>query len=381
MDDTNRWIWEKEDYPNFIYDTKIIDPIIQKITLEQGYLIAFTSMMNDENLKQRQFEALTSEAISTSAIEGENLNRDSVKASIRKKLGLSTTQNANSDKTTDTLVEILIDANTNYDNDLTLDRIFGWHNAMFPKGYSGFNKINVAEFRGKETMEVVSGAIGREKTYYKAPPRDILELEMDRYLKWFNTEEVSLIKAAISHLWFVIIHPLDDGNGRISRAVTDMILSKIEKSKISRLYSMSLSINQDRSGYYAALEATTGYKESKNPMDITLWCEWFLNTLYKSLTNTKKSLNFVLQKTSFWDRHKDSGLNARQTKVINKILDIGVENFEGGLNKRKYIAIAKTTSTTASRDLLELIDKDCIKQIDGTSGRNTSYSIILHNID
>ncbi len=377
MDNNKKWIWKQENYPNFTYDSKVIEPLIQKVSQEQGYLIAFTSMMNDENLKQRQFEALTNEAMSTSAIEGEHLNRDSVKTSIRRKLGLLTEDDKKRDEVTDNLIAILIDANTNYNDDLTLEKIFGWHNAMFPKGYSGFDRINVAEFRGEETMEVISGPIGKEKIYYVAPPRDILEEEMNRYLQWFNDQEASLIKAAIAHLWFVIIHPLDDGNGRITRAITDLVLSKIENSQISRLYSMSSAINKNRNTYYAALEATTGYGINENPMDITVWCEWFLNTLYTALCDTKQSLNYILQKTSFWDKHKESNLNARQTKVLNKILDMGVENFEGGLNKRKYVAIAKTTSATASRDMVDLIEKGCITQVEGSTGRGTSYTVML----
>lgn len=377
MSSTKKWIWEQEDYPNFTYDSKAIEPLIQKVSQEQGYLIAFTSMMNDENLKQRQFEALTNEAMSTSAIEGEHLNRDSVKASIRRKLGLVTADDKKRDEVTDNLIAILIDANTNYEDDLTLERIFGWHNAMFPKGYSGFDKINVAQFRGEETMEVISGPIGKEKTYYVAPPRNILEKEMSAYLQWFNDQEASLIKAAIAHLWFVVIHPLDDGNGRITRAITDLVLSNIESSQISRLYSMSSAINKERSAYYEALEATTGYKVNKDPMDITVWYKWFLNTLHSALYDTKQSLNHILQKTSFWDKHKESNLNARQTKVLNKILDMGVENFQGGLNKRKYVAMAKTTSSTASRDIAELIEKGCIAQVEGSTGRATSYVVVL----
>ena len=377
MDHKKRWIWEQKNYPHFTYDFKVIEALIHKVSQEQGYLIAFTKMMSNENLKQRQFEALTKETLSTSAIEGEMLNRDSVKASIKRKLGLIIADDKKRDETTDNLVAILIDANTNYDDDLTLERIFGWHNAMFPTGYSGFDKINVAAFRDDDSMEVVAGPIGNEKTYYVAPPRNVIEKEMHQYLHWFNHEEASLIKAAIAHLWFVVIHPLDDGNGRMTRVITDLVLSKIENSNISRLYSMSSAINKDRDGYYAALEATTGYKENNNPLDITLWCQWFLTTLHTALLDTKQSLNYILQKTNFWDRHKNSDLNARQTKVLNKILDMGIENFEGGLNKRKYVAISKTTSATASRDITDLIQKGCIRQKEGSTGRGTSYSVII----
>ncbi|MDD2782345.1 DUF4172 domain-containing protein [Sulfuricurvum sp.] len=373
-----RWIWEQEAYPHFTYDLIRLEHLMQQVSLEQGYLIAMTQTMDSDNIAQRQLEALMSEAISTSAIEGEILNRDSVKASIARKLGLSGIDSSKRDESTDYLIEILIDANTNYDQPLTLERLFGWHNALFPRGYSGLSRINVAIFRGEETMEVIGGAAGKEKTYYVAPPRSILEQEMERYLQWFNATPSSLIKACIAHLWFVIIHPFDDGNGRIGRAITDLVLSKIEKSSISRLYSMSSAINNDRNGYYHALEKTTGYvhKESSH-LDITQWCDWFLTTLYTALIDTKKKLNYIVQKTAFWDKYREFDLNPRQTKVLNKILDMGTENFQGSLSKKKYMTITDTASTTASRDVTQLLEIGCIRQIEGTNGRNVRYEIVI----
>ncbi len=371
-----RWIWEQENYPDFTYDFKKIEHLIQKISLEQGYLIAMSKHMSEDNVVQSQLEALESEAINTSAIEGEILNRDSVKASIKRKLGFENVDYKKIDESTDYLIEILIDANTNYENDLTLERLFGWHHALFPKGYSGFTKINVATFRGEETMEVVSGILGKEKTYYEAPPRQRLEDEMGNFLIWFNNTEASLLKAAIVHLWFVIIHPFDDGNGRIARTITDLVLSKIENSKVSKLYSMSSAINNDRKGYYKALESTTGYvKKADKHVDITIWCEWFLITLHKALMDTKNKLQYITDKTKFWDKYKDSNLNARQTKVLNRILDIGINNFLGDLSKKNYIKIADTTPSTASRDINELLDLGCIRKVDATQGRNIRYQI------
>jgi len=373
-----RWIWEHDEYPNFTYDIKKLTPLIEKVSQEQGYLIAMTKVMNQDNIDLTQLDALMSEAISTSAIEGKILNRDSVKASIKRKLGFADVELSKIDRDTDYLIEVLIDANSNYDDDLTNERLFGWHNALFPKGYSGLIKINVASFRGEETMEIVSGGAGKEKTYYIAPPREKLEDEMAEFLRWFNNTDASLIKAAISHLWFVIIHPFDDGNGRITRAITDLSLSKIENSKISKLYSMSSAINADRKGYYRALEYTTGYIQKEDGfLDITLWCEWFLSTLHTALVDTKQKLTYIIDKTNFWDKHKQSHLNARQTKVLNKILDIGVDNFQGELNKKKYITIADTTSATASRDIKELLDLGCIKQVDRTIGKNTRYRVCV----
>ncbi len=378
MSGENRWIWQKKEYPGFIVDYEKINPIIQEITLLQGQLIAFTSFLNEESLRERQFITLSDEAINTSAIEGEVLNRDSVRSSIANKLGLFNFEHKNIDSKTEGLIDILIDANTNYDKALTIQRLFGWHNALFPKGFSGFKQINVAEFRGDEMMQVVSGPIGREVVRYVAPDRHILDLEISTFLNWFNSQEDTLIKASIVHLWFVIIHPFDDGNGRLTRALTDLVLSKIENSKISKLYSMSTAINDDRKGYYSALDFTTGFKRREDSLlDITVWVEWFLKTLLVSLKDAKSSLNYIFEKTKFWDKHKNSALNARQTKVLNKILDKGVENYEGGLNKRKYVAIAKTSKTTATKDIKELLEKGCIIQIDGTSGRGTSYKVVI----
>ena len=370
-----QWIWQQQDYPHFKYDSSKLESLLEKVSQEQGYLIAMSKVMSDENVVQTQYEALFHEAIATSAIEGEILNRDSVKSSIQKKLGLIEDDRSETD--VDLLIEILLDANTNYNDDLTMERLFGWHYGLFPKGYSNFYKINVATFRGEETMQVVGGRPGNETVYYEAPTRDILEDEMARFLQWFNETPESLLKAAISHLWFVIIHPFEDGNGRVSRAITDLVLSKIENSKISRLYSMSNAINSDKKNYYKALERTTGYVKKDDALDITEWCEWFLSTLYVALTATKEKLHYVIEKTKFWDRHKDDNLNARQVKVLNKILDMGADNFKGDLSKKNYIIIADTTSATASRDIVELITLGCIEQVEGTDGRNVRYKVVL----
>jgi len=370
-----RWIWQQEGYPHFKYDLRKLEALLEKVAQEQGYLIAMSSVMSDESVTQKQYEALFHEAIATSAIEGEILNRDSVKSSIQKKLGMI--EDDRSETEVDYLIEILLDANTNYNGDLTLERLFGWHYGLFPTGYSHFYKINVAMLRGEETMQVVGGRPGNETVYYEAPPREILEEEMERFLQWFNETPASLLKAAIAHLWFVIIHPFEDGNGRITRTVTDLVLSKIENAHISRLYSMSNAINKDKKNYYKALERTTGYLEKDDAMDITYWCEWFLKTLLAALLDAKKKLHYVIEKTKFWDRHQEDNLNARQVKVLNKILDMGVENFEGDLSKKKYIKIAGTTPATASRDIAELLRLGCIEQVEGMDGRNVRYRVVL----
>ena len=369
-------IWQQENYPNFTYEFKKLESLIQKVSIQQGYLIALAQTIDNKTIIQRQSQALENEAISTSAIEGKILNRDSVKASIAKKFGFRDIDYNKIDNSIEYLIEVLIDANTNYDAKLTQERLFAWHGAIFPKAYDKFNAINVATFRGEETMQVVGGYAGNEIVYYEAPPKSILEKEMQTFLNWFNSTNDDLIKACIAHLWFVIIHPFDDGNGRIARAITDLVLSKIENSKISRLYSMSSAINDDRKGYYKALEYTTGYiKKEDNFLDITFWCEWFLQTLYKALIDAKDRLNFIIIKTKFWDKNRDKNLNSRQIKVLNFILDIGIDNFKGNLTKKKYMSISNSSSTTASRDLAQLIELNCIKQIEGTAGRNISYEI------
>ena len=371
-----KWIWQQENYPNFTYEFKKLEYLIQKVSIQQGYLIALAQTIDNKTIIQRQSQALENEAISTSAIEGKILNRDSVKASIAKKFGFRDIDYNKIDNSIEYLIEVLIDANTNYDAKLTQERLFAWHGAIFPKAYDKFNAINVATFRGEETMQVVGGYAGNEIVYYEAPPKSILEKEMQTFLNWFNSTNDDLIKACIAHLWFVIIHPFDDGNGRIARAITDLVLSKIENSKISRLYSMSSAINDDRKGYYKALEYTTGYiKKEDNFLDITFWCEWFLETLYKALIDAKDRLNFIIIKTKFWDKNRDKNLNSRQIKVLNFILDIGIDNFKGNLTKKKYMSISNSSSTTASRDLAQLIELNCIKQIEGTAGRNISYEI------
>ena len=371
-----QWIWQYNSYPNFTYDREALDPLMQKITLEQGKLIAYLSVMDEHNIKQTQLGAMENEIMSSCAIEGEMLNRESVRSSIQEKLGLKEDAHYRQRLKEDNYVDILIDANTNYAEPLSLDKIFAWHHAMFEKS-NHLHKMNIATFRGEGIMQIVSGAIGREKVYYEAPPRERLETEMDAFIAWYNKTPASLIKAAITHLWFVIIHPLDDGNGRIGRAITDMVLSQIESSHISKLYTMSKSINDDRKAYYTALEQTTGYIKQKNPVDITLWCKWFFETLYKALLEAQQSLSYIVDKTKFWDKHKESHLNARQTKVLNKILNMGSENFMGGLSRKKYTIIADTTTATASRDIAELLEKKCLKQVEGTTGKNTRYEIIL----
>ena len=332
-------------------------------------------MMDKENTKYSLAQTLEDEVMASCEIEGEILNRDSVRSSIKQKFGLESQQRYKALKKEDNYVDILIDANTNYDEDFTLDKLFGWHHAMFEKGYSGFSKIKVAKFRGEGAMQVVSGDYNKEKIHYEAPPYYTLEKEIKSFIKWCNKAPTTLEKSAITHLWFVIIHPFDDGNGRVARALTDRVLSKLELSSFSKIYTMSKSIYEDRIGYYQALDKTTGRFEKDDPLDITYWMEWFFKTLQHALLDAQKQLNYIVEKTKFWDEHREDELNSRQIKVLNRLLDIGSENFKGDLTKAKYLKIANTAETNASRDITDLLAKGCIKQIEGTTGRGTRYTI------
>ena len=377
MDREKRWIWQDEAYPLFAYDLKKLDRIIEAVSRKQGELMVLGRVVGRESLEQSQRNALESEIIASAAIEGEILDRDSVKSSIKERLGIEVTDSYRAKTKESNYVDILLDANSSYAEPLTLDKILAWHSQMFEGHHSSMWQMEIGAFRGSGTMQIVSGVVGKEKVFYEAPPYHQLGKEMDAYIRWFNTTPPSLIKAAIAHLWFVIIHPFDDGNGRITRAITDKVLSALEASVPIRLYSMSKSIHNDRKSYYRALEHTTGYIAKEDPMDITLWCEWFLETLSHALSEAIASIEHVVDKARFWDKHRESPLNERQIKVLNIILDRGIDHEESGLSTKKYMKMAHTTSATASRDMKALVELGCIKQLEGTSGRNIRYRVIL----
>ncbi len=377
MTKEKEWIWQRQAYPHFEYDSKKLDGLIESVSRKQGELMALSKVISQNTLQERQLNALENEIISSSAIEGEVLDRDSVKSSIKEKLEIEVAQSYQGKTKESNYVDILLDANSNYEERLTVEKLLAWHYKMFENHNNKLWNIEVGNFRKKGTMQIVSGAIGKEKVYYEAPPYDRLDVEVKAYIKWFNNTPASLIKSAISHLWFVIIHPFDDGNGRLTRLITDMVLSELEASNITRLYSMSKSINSDRKGYYNALEQTTGYIIKDNPLDITFWCEWFFTTLHKALVEAIESIEHVVDKTKFWDKHRESAINERQTKVLNSVLDRGVNHPQSGLTTKKYMKMAGTTSATASRDIKGLLELGCIEQVKGTAGRNIQYRCII----
>jgi Fic family protein len=317
-----------------------------------------------------QERILADDAMGTAAIEGEVLRRSSVRASIRKRLGLPV-ERKDWDERADGLVFVLLDARLQKQQPLTEERLVGWHVALFPGGYSGLHKIRVAKYRGKEEMRIVSGAIGRETVHYVAPLKAELDREMNHFPDWLNSENVPepLLKAGIAHLWFIMIHPFDDGNGRIGRAVTDFVLARSYPS-LMELVAFSKYISLDQKGYYSILEAA-----GKNGLDITPWLKWFLQTFEAALQESQWIVERVITKARFWQQNRDVAFNARQQKVINRLLDSG-DRFEGGMTTRKYAGMTKCSSVTASRDLADLVDKNILQKRPG-GGRSTSYEICI----
>ncbi len=364
----NQWIWQKSNWPAFFYDASALLTDIGVVSRLAGGLEAICHTLNNEEQINIQERVLADDAMETAAIEGEVLRRSSVRASIRKQLGLSV-EIDDWDASADGLVSMLLDARNKHQQALTEERLFGWHAALFPAGYSGLHKIHVARYRGKEEMQIVSGPLGREKIHYIAPPQKILSKEMNQFLHWVNgnNEQSPLLKAGIAHLWFIMIHPFDDGNGRIGRAVTDYQLAG-DYPAVMQLVSFSKHISIDRKNYYNILE-TAG----KNGLDITNCLKWFLQTLEAAMRESQWIIDRVVMKAEFWRQHKNASFNTRQHKVINRLLDTG-ENFEGGMTTRKYAGMTECSKVTASRDLSELVEKDILQQRPG-KGRSTSYEL------
>jgi Fic family protein len=363
-----KWIWQRESYPNFEYNQTKLEPILQEIKYYQGLLDGIYMGINDDDLGKAQIEIFTKEVIDTSAIEGEVLSRDSVRSSLSNKFRIEIGLKDCSNKKTDGLVDIQIDAVSNIEKPFDESRLFSWHYALFPSEHNTLHDIGVAKYRNDE-MEIVSGPIGREKVHYIAPPVSKLKEEMSTFFSWLNEDDATIVKAGIAHFWFVVIHPLDDGNGRLARAISDWVLAK-ELQKKQKLYSISTAIKNDKKAYYAVLE-----KSSKGELDITDWLEWFLKTFLTALKDAKESIKFILDKTAFWDRHRTTILNERQTKILNRLLDVGDGNFEGGINTRKYASLTKVSKPTAARELKDLVDKKCLVQKEGSAGRSVAYEI------
>lgn len=377
-----KYIHQLDIWPELAWDHEQIASILGSVRNRQGRLTGRMEALGFSLRSQATLQTLTLDVLKSSEIEGEILDPAQVRSSIARRLGIDTGGLVPSDRHVDGVVEMMLDATQNYDQPLTQDRMFGWHAGLFPAGYSGIHKIIAGAWRddSRGPMQVVSGPVGREKIHYEAPEAGRLKKEMKEFLAWFNrpgplaagvTRDTDpVLKAGIAHLWFVTIHPFDDGNGRIARAVADMLLARADGSR-ERFYSMSTQIRLERDAYYDVLEQTQkNIYSTKDGIDITAWLVWFLNCLNRAIDTTENTLSDVLKKTRFWDSHTAESFNERQKTMINKLLD----GFEGKLTSSKWAKIAKCSQDTAHRDILDLVEKGVLVK-DPAGGRSTSYSL------
>jgi len=363
------YIHQLHDWPNFTWNPEAVLAPLGTVRHLQGKLLGRMSALGFVLQQEAELETLTLDVLKSTEIEGEFLNPEQVRSSIARRLGMDIVGLVPPDRDVEGVVEMMLDATRHYEQPLSAERLFDWHAALFPTGRSGMYKIGVGVWRDDATgpMQVVSGEMGRERVHFQAPDAGVLDQEMHTFVAWFNRESRMdpVIKAAIAHLWFVTIHPFDDGNGRIARAIADMQLARADGSA-RRFYSMSARIRLQRNRYYEILEQT-----QKGNLDITDWLLWFLDCLTSALMATDQSLARVLGKAQFWERHRTTFLNDRQRLMINKLFD----GFEGKLNSSKWAKIAKCSTDTALRDIQDLIDKG-ILQKEAAGGRSTSYELV-----
>ena len=365
------YIWQSSEWPDWRYDLAALAQLLADASRAQGLLMGRLADIGMALRDQASLSALTEDVIKTSEIEGEQLDVESVRSSIARRLGVNIGALAPVDRHVEGVVEMVLDATANCNARVTRDRLFGWHAALFPTGYSGLVRINVGGWRDDATgpMQVVSGPLGRQRVHFEAPPADRLESETDRFIHWANSasNEPPLIKAGLAHLWFVTLHPFDDGNGRIARAVGDLFLARADGSP-QRFYSLSAQIQRERKAYYDILERT-----QKQSLDVTEWLAWFLETLHRAVDQTQHTLDAVLARTRFWQRWAAPGpapLNERQVKLVNRLLD----GFEGKLTSSKWAAIAQCSPDTALRDITDLLARGVLRKSDA-GGRSTSYEL------
>lgn len=372
---TAHWIWQQPDWPDFNWQAERLAPLLRECVQMQGRLLGMAGSVGDSMSAQSELDALLQNIVTSSAIEGEQLNVGSVRSSLARRLGLEWIDRDSVSQRSEGLAQLMLDATHGFDEPLTLARLLEWHSWLFPAEEAMFSArpILVGTLRGDEPMQVVSGRLDQPTVHFEAPPRQGLEQQIERFLSWFEAsrDQVSLdplLRAGIAHFWFVTLHPFDDGNGRLTRTITDLALAQGEAQAI-RFYAMSASILEDRAGYYRILESS-----QKTTLDITEWLTWFLQTLLRSLQQAITRIDSVLGKTRFWQAHRESDLSAEQIKVLNCLLDGGERGFEQGLSAGQYQAVAKVSKATATRHLAELLDKGCLQRLPG-GGRSTRYKI------
>ena len=367
------YIWQRPEWPNWQIDLGTLAVPLATVRHGQGRLLGRMEALGFKLRDEAWLQTLTQDVITTSEIEGEHLDKDQVRSSIARRLGIDIGALAPLDRNVEGIVEVMLDATRLYAHPLNIDRLFGWHGALFPTGRSGLHAISVASWRNDTDgpMQVISGPYGKQKVHYEAPPAGSIGAEMDRFLHWFNMEEVSIegridpvIKAALAHLWFVTIHPFDDGNGRLARAIGDMALARSELTP-QRFYSLSAQIQLERASYYDILERT-----QRGELDVTEWLTWFLACLERAIAGAEHTLESVLIKACFWERFAGSEMNERQIKMLNRLLD----GFEGKMTTSKWAKIAKCSQDTAYRDILGLIELGSLVKADA-GGRSTSYEL------
>ena len=373
ISDKNSWIWQRPNWHDFKWQDEQVLPLLRRVRLKQGQLLGKAGIVNDDSNIENALDTLLQNVITSSAIEGEQLNVQSVRSSLAKRLGLFATDSYPVSQRSEGLAEMMMDAISNQEAPLTRERLYQWHEWLFPGNEFSLQNIRVGELRGEEPMQVVSGRIDKPTVHFEAPPRSVLDDELNVFIKWFNNSRENslldpLIRAAITHFWFVTLHPYDDGNGRITRALTDLALAQADSQSI-RMYTMSVAILDQRKAYYDVLE-----KSQRGSNDITVWLLWFLETLDSSLQGSLDKIECTLVKTRFWSAFNNVGLMKEQVKVLNRLLDGGDKGFEQGISASQYQKVAKVSKATATRHLADLLAKGCIEKLAG-GGRNTRYKI------
>lgn len=363
-----QFIWQADDWPTWRFDLAALAVPMAEVSRAQGLLMGRLADVGMALRDQASLAALTEDVVKTSAIEGEQLSVGSVRSSIARRLGVDIGALAPVDRHVEGVVEMVLDATALCQAPVSRERLFGWHSALFPTGYAGLSRVKVRAWRDDAAgpMQVVSGPSGRQRVHFEAPPADRLEAETSRFLDWVNraSGEPPLLKAGLGHLWFVTLHPFDDGNGRIARALGDLLLARADGSP-QRFYSVSAQIQRERTAYYAILEQT-----QRRSMDVTEWLVWFLQTLHRAVDQAQHTLDEVLAKARFWQRWATTPLNERQVTLLNQLLD----GFDGKLTSSKWAALAKCSPDTALRDLNDLLARGVLRKSDA-GGRSTSYEL------
>jgi Fic family protein len=365
------WVWEQTNWPKFNWNSAALAAPLAAARRVQGEVAGMAKLLDPSSDLNAQLEVLTAEGVATSAIEGENFDPDALRSSLARRLGLPTMGLPAPPRSVEGLVDVLLDATRSYDEPLTLARLCSWQAALFPTGRSGLHEIRVGTLRGEDPMQIVSGPIGRGKVHYEAPPHNRLTGDMEQFLGWFNAPPTGLdglLRAGVAHAWFELIHPFDDGNGRVGRALLDRALARDEQHAV-RLYSMSARIMAVRDEYYDALAEL-----SRGDLDVTAWLLWFLKQVTIAAGGSEQIIRHVLRKARFWIRHSQQALNDRQRKALNAMLDSGPSGYVGGMTNRKYANLTKSSAPTAQRDLAELVALGCL--VPAGAGRSVRYELL-----